>query len=388
MASATPAAPTELGVDYASPPGALLESILRVQGLSQSDLADRTGLSTKYVNQLIKHHVTLSAETAVRLEAVTGVAAELWSRLEADYRAAEARAERQAAADQWLEWLDHFRLAELKSRGVIPSATPNSDTVVALLQFFGISSPEAWDRVWRPSLTRFRQSPSFRPEIAPTTIWLRIGQRKATKIDTKPYDPGALVDLLPRLRRLTRAEPDAALADLPDECASAGVAVVYASELDGCRASGATWWARPDKAVILLSNRGKREDRFWFSLFHGIGHLLKHAKRDTYLDQSGPESDKPPWDVAAPTSGFIDDGSRDSSIEREADAFASSTLIPEVDVPRVLAVRTELDVHTLADHLDIAPGVVAGRWQFELKNYTKFNGLRRPLPSQPFTQLD
>jgi HTH-type transcriptional regulator/antitoxin HigA len=376
-----------LNVDYASPPGELLDSVLEAQGLSQADLADRTGLSTKYVNQLIKRHVTLSADTAVRLEAVTNVPAEIWTRLEADYRAAEARAERQAAADHWTDWLENFRLPELRKRGILPAGADLSDTVVALLQFFGISNPEAWDKVWKPSLTRFRQSPSFHPEIAPTTIWLRLGQRKASRIPTDPYDASALIQLLPILRRLTQADPEEALTTLQMECARAGVAVVYAAEINGCRASGATWWARPDKAVILLSDRGKREDRLWFSFFHEVGHLLKHAKRDTYLDQSGPDSDEPPWEDAAPTSGFIDDGSRDSSIEREANDFATTTLIPDAARDLLLAATTEADIRAIANDLGVGAGVVAGRWQFEMKNYTKFNGLRRRLPPHAFTAL-
>jgi HTH-type transcriptional regulator/antitoxin HigA len=378
---------SELDVDYASPPGALLDTVLKTQGLSQADLADRTGLSTKYINQLIKRHVTLSADTAVRLEAVTSVPAEMWTRLEADYRAGEARAERDAAADHWTAWLENFRLPELKKRGIIPAGADPTETVVALLRFFGISDPGAWDKVWKPSLTRFRQSASFRPEIAPTTVWLRMGQRKANAISTAPYDANRLTELIPTLRTLTKSAPVDALPALRLECAKAGVAVVYASEITGCRASGATWWARPDKAVVLLSDRGKREDRFWFSFFHECGHLLKHAKRDTYLDQSGPDSDEPPWEDAAPTSGFIDDDSRDSAIEREADDFATSTLIPDNARTRLLAASSEADIKSIADDLDIGPGVVAGRWQFETKNYTKFNALRRQLPADLFADL-
>lgn len=375
---------TELEVDYASPPGALLDIVLRSQGLTQADLADRTGLSTKYINQLIKRQASLSADTAVRLEAVTNVSAGTWTRLEADFRAAQAHAERQAAVSTWVDWLDNFRLPELKKRGILTTSAATPENVVALLAFFGISSPEGWDKVWKPSLTRFRQSPSFRPEIAPTTIWLRIGQRKAAQIPTAPYDPAALIALLPKLRKLTRDDPANALTALTDLCATAGVAVVLAAEINGCRASGATWWARPDKAVILLSNRGKREDRLWFSFFHEVGHLLKHAKRDTYLDQSGPDSDEPPWEDAAPTSGFIDDGSRDSSIEREADDFASETLLPVSSRPHLMSARTDEDIQTIADEAGVSPGVVAGRWQYEANDYTKFNGLRRVLPTEPF----
>lgn len=162
---------------------------------------------------------------------------------------------------------------------------------------------------------------------------------------------------------------------------------MYATEFKGCRASGATWWANSNKAVVLLSDRGKREDRFWFSFLHECGHLLKHAKRDTYLDSNGPENDGPPWGETAPISGFIDDGSRDSALEREADAFASTTLIPADVLARVRAARSRLEIEQIADELDIAAGVVVGRWQFEHDDYRKFNELRRHLPTEPFASV-
>lgn len=371
--------------DYAPPPGELLKAVLDSLDLSQADLADRTGLSTKYVNQIINLNATLSAETAVRLEAVTGVPAETWTLLEAEFRAAEARSARAGVVKDWVGWLGAFRLAELRDRGIITTASTSARTVDELLRFFGISSPEGWDRVWEPSLTRFRRSPSFTPEIPPTTVWLRIGQRKATAVKTSSYSASGLLALMPTICDLTRKPMRIGIAELQRLCAEVGVAVVYAAEFKGCRASGATWWASPTKAVVLLSNRGKREDRFWFSFFHECGHLLKHAKRDTYLDQSGPEGELPPWEETAPISGFIDDGSRDSALEREADAFASTTLIPEHVVPQVRAARSRLDIEAIADHLGIAPGVVVGRWQFEHDDYSKFNDLRRNLPAEPFS---
>lgn len=385
---AVPSGVVEFKPDYAQPPGALLRAVLDAQDLTQADLADRTGLSAKYVNQIIKLNATLSADTAVRLEAVTGVPAEMWTTLEAEYRAAEARAERSTIVEGWVDWLSNFKLVELQDRGVLSTAGRSATAVDELLRFFGISSPDSWNRVWEPSLTRFRRSPSFTPEKSATTVWLRIGQRKAVDVKTSEYTASGLLELMPTIRSLTREPPTVGLAELPELCRKVGVAVVYAAELKGCHASGATWWANPNKAVVLLSNRGKREDRFWFSFFHECGHLLKHAKRDTYLDQSGPENDGPPWEDAVPISGFIDDGSRDSAVEREADAFASSTLIPAEILPALRTARSKADIEAIAEELDIAPGVVVGRWQFERDDYTKLNELRRSLPAEAFMSVN
>jgi HTH-type transcriptional regulator/antitoxin HigA len=137
--------------------------------------------------------------------------------------------------------------------------------------------------------------------------------------------------------------------------------------------------------VIVLSNRGKREDRLWFSLFHELGHVLHHAKRDTFIDQTGTdESEGPPWEEPAPSSGFIDDGSRDSALEQEADEFASNTLIPPKWRHRIPSLSSAREVAELADEVGVSAGVVAGRYQFETKDYKEFNKLRREVPHKLF----
>lgn len=372
--------------DYSSPPGDYLATILQHLGMTQADLAARTGLSTKHINQVVKGAANVSPETATQLEYATEVPAELWAAMDARRQALVARRRSLEKLEDSLGWLDRFDLKELADRGVVPEPTRSLSTLEALLRYFGISDPSGWERVWQPSITSFRRSPAFKPDATATTIWLRAGQRQASNIPTGPFDQKALIDAVPELRRLTQEEPPVALEELRDRMADLGIAVAYVAEFDGCRASGATWWTSPNKAVVLLSNRGKREDRFWFSFFHELGHLLHHAKRDTFLDQNrGHASDDlPPWGDPPPASGFIDDGSRDSLLEEEADAFASEALIPRPLPARIAALQSMQDVRDLAHAMGVSAGVVAGRYQYETGDYRRFNSLRRQVPHRLF----
>lgn len=371
--------------DYSAPAGDYLQLILDRLGMTQSDLSARTGLSTKHINQIIKKGVTLSPETATQLEYATNVPAEVWAGLDARHQALQARERSMERFTGSLDWLDRFNLSELAKRGVISSASRSIETMQTLLRFFGISDPDGWDRVWRPSLTSFRRSPSFTPDATATTVWLRAGQRAAASCGAAPYDQRKLAASIDGLRELTKQEPAQALALVQARLAQVGVALVLIAEFDGCRASGATWWASPTKAVIVLSNRGKRDDRLWFSLFHELGHVLHHAKRDTFIDQTPPDdTDRPPWAQPAPASVFIDDGSRDSVLEQEADDFAGTALIPAVWRSRIVSLGSPALLQSLADEIGVSPGVVAGRYQFETGDYKKFNDLRRTVPHEMF----
>ena len=79
--------------DYAVAPGRTLQETASSLGIDQRELASRTGLSAKHVNQIVKGIAPLTQDTAIRLERVTGVPARLWNNLEAQYREQIARLE-------------------------------------------------------------------------------------------------------------------------------------------------------------------------------------------------------------------------------------------------------------------------------------------------------
>ena len=82
------------------PPGATLRQELAARGMSQRKLARAMGRPVQAVNRIVLGRKALTPRTALELESVLGVPAELWTRLEADYRLAleRARSDRGAPA--------------------------------------------------------------------------------------------------------------------------------------------------------------------------------------------------------------------------------------------------------------------------------------------------
>lgn len=77
--------------------GALLCAVFAAQGMTQIQIADEIGVSTKHLSQIVTGKVGLSHELAFRLESVTGVPAMVWNAAEAAYR--DARIRQQEARD-------------------------------------------------------------------------------------------------------------------------------------------------------------------------------------------------------------------------------------------------------------------------------------------------
>lgn len=68
------------------PPGETLSERLEEIGMTHTELAARTGLSTKHVNQIIGGSAPITPETALRLEHATRTASQVWNNLEIAYR--------------------------------------------------------------------------------------------------------------------------------------------------------------------------------------------------------------------------------------------------------------------------------------------------------------
>ena len=80
----------EFKPDYAVAPGATLLETIQSRGLSQAELAKRTGRPLKTINEIIKGKAAITAETALQLEHVLGVPASFWNNLERNYQQALA----------------------------------------------------------------------------------------------------------------------------------------------------------------------------------------------------------------------------------------------------------------------------------------------------------
>jgi HTH-type transcriptional regulator/antitoxin HigA len=340
------------------PPGASLQEAIDNLGMSQADLALRTGLSKKTINQIIQGHEPISYETAERLERVTGVPASLWNNLEATYRGRLARQKEREQLARAGDWLRGFPIKELIERGVIQEPD-DGNLAQATLTFFGVNSPEEWEAVWSSPQAAFRKCAVFKNDPKAVATWLRLGERTGRTLPCAPFDKEKFKAALAQIRALTVERPEVFVPRMKELCAAAGVAFVLMREIKGAPVSGAAYWLSPERALIQMTLRGKADDRFWFTFFHEAGHILKHGKKEK----------------------FIDDDDEDSPQEREANRFAEDFLIPPARARELSGLNNRQQIVDFAKSAGIAPGIVVGRLQkLNLLGYqVRENDLKRGL---------
>jgi HTH-type transcriptional regulator/antitoxin HigA len=343
--------------DWVSPPGETVEDLLEERHWSQAELAERTGLTRKHINDLVRGRAAISADTASRLDKVLGGTAQFWLTREAHYRAALERRRDLDTLRHEAGWARELPLAWAAKRGWLRRFSHMGEQVEECLRYFGVASVDAWRETYAAPLAAFRASTGAQKKLGAVGVWLRQVEREAGRIDCRAFDKPAFKGALPRLRELTTvADPHVFIPELQQICAAFGVAVVFVPAPPGCPVHGATRWLGPDRAMLALTLRYKTNDQLWFSFFHEVAHLLKHSKKLLVIE------------------GI--DG-LDEALEREADRFAADLLIPPAQVSALATMRSGVEVEQMSQTLGVAPGILVGRMQKEgWIPWTHLNGLK------------
>ncbi len=338
--------------DYAVSPGDVLEDTLEARNIRKNDLALRTGLTPKTINQILRGIAPVTSETAIKLERALGLPAQTWVNLEAEYRLQLARITEKERLVNDIEWSKRFPIRKLINRGFMQDTPDPVEKVQGLLNFFGVSSSDAWKAKYLNLNVSFRKSAVFDSEPESMTSWIRIGEIEAEKIDCNSYNEVLFADNIQKMRELTTEAPEVFEPELYKLCRDAGVALTLNPELPKIHLSGLSRWLAPDKALIMLSLRHKTDDQFWFSLFHECAHVMLHSKRHKkkifidYQDQS------------------------DGDLEEEANRFSANLLIPPEKYDFFVEHTVQFNKSAIlkfAAEINIAPGIVAGRLQRERK---------------------
>jgi len=392
--------------NYAVHPGSTLEDELNYLGISQVELAARSGLTKKHINEIINKKASISPETALKFEKVLGLKASFWLAYQRNYDEATARIEADSHLEKEIELLPEFKetFKELTRIGVLPAIqwkkSSFSDIVSVLLSFFGtvslslvqdsnLSAAYKKGTVAERASSRLRRTndrsvlrvhedheDDENAEIGVQqqchngkninhnniAAWLRLGQLKAQRTETLEFNEKQLKKCLEEIKALsTLDEPLKFLPRIEKILADCGIVLVCAPYLKNTYTQGATQWVKTDKAFIILKTTNQSADKFWFNLFHEIGHILKHGSSKTFIDLE----DK-----------------HDSKEEQEADLFAGNLLLPEFDEALHSKKLSRPEIARIAKKYKVSNSIIAGRLSYESKNYQYYKKFIQKLDYQ------
>lgn len=335
----------------AIPPGATIKEQLEDRNMTQKEFAARMDMSEKHISRLINGEVKLSTQTAVRLEMVLGIPAQFWNRLEAIYREKleKARAENDLEAEETIA--KKFPYSEMVKLGWVPAAKKAKDKVISLRKYFEVVQLGLLKDALLPQIACRRLSVTEKGDMS-VIAWAQQAKLKARECRTDEINIPNLKDSIPLIRSMTLQPPREFYPKLIDLLAKNGVALVMLPQLKGSYLHGATFYDS-EKIVMGLTVRGKDADKFWFSLFHELGHIiLYHVGKN---------------------------GGTDKEDESAADAFARDSLIPPGLYTDFIQQQdfSRTSICQFATKAGIDQGIVVGRLQSDgLIEYSWHNDLK------------
>jgi Zn-dependent peptidase ImmA (M78 family) len=258
-------------------------------------------------------------------------------------------------------WLAELPLGDMIRFGWLQPVPKASEETAACLRFFNVPSVGAWRAKYASvqAMAAFRTSRSFESRPAAVAAWLRKAEIEGEAVSCARWNPSGFENALTSIRRLTRyKDPDRFLPELSELCSTNGVALAIVRPPNGCRASGATKFLSPQKALLVLSFRHLTDDQFWFTFFHESGHLLLHSNQSMFIEGVDTSQTKE---------------------ENEANDFAEHALIPAEHIYAMLSLRLDsVEVIKFARKIGISPGLVVGQLQHHKRiRPNQLNGLKR-----------
>lgn len=281
--------------------------------------------------------------------------ASYWINLEANYQETLARIKSAQDIQNDYPILDSIPYVDMARNNWVPKTSKKDEKVMNTRKFFNVALLHS---IPTTITGAFKKSDGKTVSSYAVAAWLRKGQIDAEKIKCEKFNKKELKSLIPFFRTLTLKEPEAFYETLVEKCRQCGVSLVITPLIPKILINGATQWLNSEKVLIQLSIRGKRLDRFWFTFFHELAHILNHGKKEIHIN-------------------FYE---KEDTIEDEDDFFASEWIIPEKEYKKFTSQNmiSKLSIINFAKSIGIHPCMIVGRLQHD--EYIGYNQYTELIP--------
>ena len=258
----------------ATPPGATIKEPLDDRGMTQKEFAGRMGVSEKHVSKLLGGAVHLTPDMAERLELVLGIPAGFWNKLEAIYQEKLVKVKKEIELEKEKDLASKYPYAKIAKWGMVPSTQNICERIVNLCKYFEVSNLKlVQNKDLMPVFCR-KLSDTEKSTFAMLTL-AQYAKIKAREMDVSPFKLENLKRKIKAIRALTTHQTMDFETELVEMLRDCGVALVFLPKLQGSFLHGISFYDNNTKKVVVgISMRGKYADRFWFSLFHELAHII------------------------------------------------------------------------------------------------------------------
>ena len=360
--------------DYALHPGETLKEKLDELEMSPKEFSIRTCKPVKTISEIINCKSSITPDMAVQFEKVLSISAGFWIRHQADYNEFAAREKQKQILEEAKEWARKFPYPKMAQFGWVTETRKPEKKAEELLSFFNISKASSWENIYlNQKLPLFlRISLKHAKDPYALSTWLTKGEKTAKEKQAPDYDIKILKKILPLLKHTMFTNPDNFFSEIQSICIKAGVKVIYTPLLPKTVINGAVRWF-DGNPIIQVSDRYKRYDIFWFSLFHEIGHIILHGNKKNIFIEDTKNIDQ------------------ENIQEKEANDFAKKWLLSDEEYDKIIEqINNGKDIietiNLFANKFETHRDIIIGRLLFNNKDLYRFGFLQNLITKIEFQE--
>lgn len=261
-------------------PGNILKEYMESNNITQKELAAITESSQRHISNVINGKVKLTEEFALKLEKVfKGVKAEFWMDLEVAHRLHLLRMESSDTHDA-LEIVRKYQLKHI-FKGMELSV---KEQITSLLNIMGTSSVKEIDGLFDQIEYSFHEDGGTREAIL---LWVKLAEQEIelqNDIENLPeFNHDNFLRKFHMIKNLIYTKDfELAKQNIIKYANRLGMLVVFYESIPNAKIRGAVrnYHGRP---LILLSDRYKQIDRYYFTLIHELIHIKNNdIRKDKY----------------------------------------------------------------------------------------------------------
>ncbi len=348
-------------------PGEILLSEITRIGMKQKELAIRTEVTDKHISTVINGSKDISASFARKLDIALGAPNGTWAKYQSDYDQYKIRynEENDISDDEFKAFRDMKDIVDyFLTRGIMTNHCGDSEKIIQLREILCVNKLTLIPKITYNAAYRAQINKNTSVNAFVLFAWQRLCEletQEQIKNLTVPFDPVKLKIHLPDIIKLaSEKRANVMLEGLQNIFAECGVAFKVVHHFKGAPVQGFIKSVDGGKVILCLTLRGKKADRFWFTLAHECGHLCNGD-----------------CDVR-----FVDFDSVKSDMEERADSFARDALIPETPYKKFVdehRYNSESGIDSFAVSIGVPWWIVVGRLHND--GWLEWNTYSRAIPS-------
>lgn len=333
----------------ATHPGVLIKDELDARSdINQKDLAKELGVKASFLNEIIKGKRPITADYAIILEKALEIPATYWMKFQTQFEIDKARIkekniEKIKNIEDWNTIKEYVPIRYFKKHKYLTDSL--KEDINKILNIYGVSSiMDLIDSIVKNRFAFYRKSVKLEVDEKNICAWSSLAIYEAKQQKVNVFHLENIDQLCLELNDVFFKNIDT-VNETKRILNEYGIKFIIIPKLEKAPIDGYSFWSNQNP-VIALTLRHSRIDNFAFTVMHEIGHIVKHLiknKRAEYLDLNTRNSE--------------------SIVEKEANYFAESNLIPEQVWEEINMSKSRLNddkIIELSNFYKVNPAIIFG----------------------------